>query len=128
MNAARSIARVLLVEDDLATAMVHSYILKAAGYSVTMAESGEQALARIDLVHPDVIVLDLNLPGKDGFTVARELATKRGQAAIPIVVVTGHPGRVEGGAGEDLENIRSFLYKPCEESSLVHGVEEALSC
>ncbi len=119
--------RVLLVEDDLATAMVQSYILRSAGYSVTLAESGEQALARIELMRPDLIVLDLNLPGQDGFSVARRLAEGGLTSRIPIVVVTAHPGRVQGQFSDDLENIRSFLYKPCEERSLLGLVAEALA-
>src|SRR5437660_5024728 len=104
-------SRILVVEDESHIAQGLRFNLEAEGHSVEIAESGEDALQRLLVKNGpfDLVVLDVMLPGKDGFTVAREL--RQQQNFIPILVLTarGRPEDVLSGfeAGAD-----DYLPKP----------------
>ncbi len=78
-------ARVLVVDDDPTVAEVVSGYLDRAGYIVERAEDGPQALARADAHWPDLVVLDLMLPGMDGLEVCRRM---RGRGPVPVIMLT----------------------------------------
>ena len=80
-----SASRVLIVEDDLPLRRALSTNLTARGYDVDVAGSGEEALANAARVHPDVVILDLGLPGMDGIDVVKGI---RDWSRVPIVVLS----------------------------------------
>jgi DNA-binding response OmpR family regulator len=80
--------RVLLVEDSPTQAKEYSLYLQRAGYEVHIAEDGILALNLVDRVHPHVVILDVNLPGLNGFQVCRRLKRDNETAHIPIVMLT----------------------------------------
>jgi DNA-binding response OmpR family regulator len=79
--------RILVVEDDLAIAELLS---KALGrfYSVELVHDGAQVLKRAETYKPDVVLLDVNLPNADGFSVAQSLKNAPALARVPIVFLT----------------------------------------
>ena len=81
--------RVLVVDDEPQIRRALSTNLRARGYEVDLAGSGEEALPLVVERHPDVVVLDLGLPGMDGLEVVRSLRT---WSRVPIVVVSGRTG------------------------------------
>ena len=99
---------VLVVEDDRRMAAFLDRALSYAGYRVLMAEDGEQALVHAAAQTPDLVLLDIMLPGIDGLEVARRL---RAGSGIPILMLTAREGlddRIEGlDAGAD-----DYLAKP----------------
>ncbi len=78
--------RVLVVEDDPRILKTLEVNLRARGYEADLAVTGEQALQLVARHHPDVVILDLGLPGMDGLDVVRGL---RGWTPVPIVVLSG---------------------------------------
>ncbi|OGF26838.1 hypothetical protein A2303_01800 [Candidatus Falkowbacteria bacterium RIFOXYB2_FULL_47_14] len=88
--------RVLLAEDDKFISMALSESLSRAGFEVVAAYDGEEALSKIKIVKPDIILLDLIMPKKDGFDVLEELNREETREAmngqnnesIPIIVFT----------------------------------------
>ncbi|MGQ0630406.1 MAG: response regulator [Sporichthyaceae bacterium] len=80
-----SVARVLVVEDDLTVAEVVLAYLRRAGYEVTHAADGAEALEAAAQAWPDLVVLDLMLPGIDGLEVCRRL---RATAPVPVIMLT----------------------------------------
>ncbi len=80
--------RVLVVEDEDNLRAVVGHILKADGWQVAEARDGVEALESIDRDAPDVILLDLNLPRRDGFQVLADLRSRPSTATIPIVVLS----------------------------------------
>jgi signal transduction histidine kinase/CheY-like chemotaxis protein len=80
--------RMLLVEDDETTRMVTQHALERDGWSVTPAENGRAALARLAEEHPDAILLDLMMPEMDGFEFLAELRRQAAWRDIPVVVLT----------------------------------------
>jgi type II secretory ATPase GspE/PulE/Tfp pilus assembly ATPase PilB-like protein/CheY-like chemotaxis protein len=81
-------AKVLLVEDEEQLRRVMKDLLEREGYIVAEARDGVQALDQVDRHAPDIIVLDLNLPGLDGYSVLQQLRSRPATRGIPIMVLT----------------------------------------
>src|SRR5467141_669800 len=81
-------SKVLLVDDEDSLRKVMKDLLERDGYVVTEARDGVQALDQVDRVGPDIIVLDLNLPGLDGYGVLSHLRSRPATANIPVIVLT----------------------------------------
>jgi type II secretory ATPase GspE/PulE/Tfp pilus assembly ATPase PilB-like protein/CheY-like chemotaxis protein len=81
-------AKVLLVEDEEPLRRVMKDLLEREGYIVAEARDGVQALDEVDRHAPDIIVLDLNLPGLDGYSVLQQLRSRPATQAIPVMVLT----------------------------------------
>ncbi|MBA2237664.1 MAG: hybrid sensor histidine kinase/response regulator [Lysobacter sp.] len=88
MNAASVLGRVLVVDDQAANLRVVSTLLSRQGYQVTTAASGEEALARYAESVPDLILLDMMMPGMDGFEVLAALGADAAFLQVPVVFVT----------------------------------------
>jgi signal transduction histidine kinase/CheY-like chemotaxis protein len=84
----RDHARLLLIDDDPDVHEVLGYELVREGYELARATSGEEALELVERSRPDVIILDLLMPGMSGFEVAARLREREDTARIPIVVLT----------------------------------------
>ena len=107
--------RVLVVEDDEDIALVVQRMLRAEGYATRVAADGDAALEDARGFLPDLVILDLGLPGRDGIEVAREL---RGRDDTPILILTARDAvesRVEGlDSGAD-----DYLVKPFDRQELL---------
>lgn len=78
-------ARILMVEDDAVIREATQLTLERHGYDVTTAEDGLEAIERFEKIHPDVVMLDIMLPGLDGISVCRRV---RETSTVPIVMVS----------------------------------------
>lgn len=112
---------VLIVEDDPDLRRLYRHTLSMAGYEVQEARSGFEALRTLDSNPADIVVLDLGLPGVDGFMVRHELAAHAHTRHIPIVVVTGTTQDVAG------LDVSCFLRKPVSPEDLVQVVRKCLA-
>ena len=118
-------ARVLIVDDELMNLKLFKAYLSTENYEIITAESGQEALRRVDQTPPDVILLDIMMPGMDGFEVTRRLKKNPATDAIPIIMVTALSGEknrargLEAGADE-------FLTKPVHKAELVARVGSML--
>jgi two-component system KDP operon response regulator KdpE len=116
------VSRVLVVDDEPQIRRALTINLRARGYDVDVAESGEQALDVAARTHPDVVVLDLGLPGIDGVEVIRGL---RGWSQVPIVVLSvreSEPDKVAAlDAGAD-----DYVTKPFGMDELLARLRAAL--
>ena len=112
---------VLIVEDDAELRRLYSHSLLMAGFVVREARGGFEALQKVDSDPPNIVVLDLSLPGLDGFTVQAELAAHAHTRSIPIVVVTGTTGNLD-----DLD-VACLLRKPVTPDGLVVAVKKCLA-
>lgn len=89
MEALRGPAQVLVVDDDEGERLLASVALTQAGFAVVEAANGEQALAACQRRLPDMVLLDVIMPGLDGFAVCERLRQQPGAAHLPILMVTG---------------------------------------
>jgi two-component system OmpR family response regulator len=112
---------VLIVEDDQELRHLYRATLMLAGYDVREARGGFEALRQLDSHSPDAVVLDLLLPGIDGFTVRQELAAHARTRTIPIVVVTGVLENL------DRLDVACVLTKPVSPERLLIAVRGCLS-
>ncbi len=80
--------RILVVDDNIMTLDLVSRSLSRVGFEVTTAESGADALAIVDDVHPDLIILDVMMPEMDGYEVCRQLREKTNTSHLPILMLT----------------------------------------
>lgn len=113
---------VLVVEDDRSTRELFALGLKSAGFQVSAVGNGLDALRRIDLSPPALIVLDLGLPMLHGRDVLREVAATAGTSHIPIVVVTG-----SDVSELDPEEVACVMRKPVDPEVLVEAVIRCLA-
>ena len=111
MAPSQNSTRVLIVEDEKHLAEGLRFNLELEGYSVEVAESGEAGLERLAAERYDLVLLDVMLPGKDGFTVARELRDN-GQF-VPILILTAR-GRAEDVMAGFAAGADDYLPKPFE--------------
>ena len=82
--------RILVVEDEEALLTLLEYNLESEGYTVQLARDGEEAALLIEEQTPDLILLDIQLPGMDGYEVAQEIRRSPSTASTPIVAVTSY--------------------------------------
>ena len=83
-------ALILVVEDNPGNQLLTSSVLVRAGYEVELAESSVEALEHIAARLPDLILMDVQLPGMDGLSLTKALKSARETAGIPIVALTAH--------------------------------------
>lgn len=80
---------ILVAEDEKILIEIYSSFLKKAGHQVTVATDGEQAIFRMKEDKPDLVLLDLRMPKKDGFEVLEERAMNDDMKKIPVIVLSG---------------------------------------
>jgi two-component system, OmpR family, response regulator MprA len=116
-------AAVLLVDDDAPIRRMLERTLSAEGYEVAAVADGGAALARVERSLPDLIVLDVAMPGIDGLSVTRRLRAKG--LAVPILLLTARDGLAERVAGLDA-GADDYLVKPFEVDELMARVRALL--
>ena len=82
--------RILMIEDNEQNRYLASFLLQAQGWEVNCAEDGPSGLAMVEATAPALILLDIQLPGMDGYAVARALRELPSLATVPIVAVTSY--------------------------------------
>lgn len=85
--------KVLLVEDNRMNARLLEHVLARDGFEVTIHYSAEDAVAAAGALVPDIILMDIQLPGMDGLEATRQLKSRPETSAIPIVAITAHAMR-----------------------------------
>lgn len=81
---------VLLVEDNEMNRDMLSRRLKKNGFEVLMAFDGDECMASLKSVLPDLILMDINLPGRDGYQLTREIKSDPATSHIPVIALTAH--------------------------------------
>lgn len=118
--------KVLVVDDDADWVELLRYNLKKAGFSIGTAFDGIEAVRKARAIHPDVILLDLMLPGLDGFAVCELLRQDKATASIPIVMLTALSGELGRLVGLDA-GANAYLAKPFSPKLLVARLENLLA-
>jgi DNA-binding response OmpR family regulator len=117
-------ASVLVVEDDADLAALVEMIVAEAGYDVRRASDGAEALARVEEEMPALILLDMRMPGMNGWEFAREFRARWGRAA-PIVVVTAAEDARQRAREIDADG---WLEKPFEIEDVLSTLHRFLGC
>lgn len=118
--------RILVVDDEEDARTFISTVLEDAGAEIIEASDGEQAIALAKKERPDVITLDISMPGRDGVEVFGDLRNDPDTAEIPVCVVTGHPEFREVIYQRAVPPPDGYINKPVKEEQLVRDVRRIL--
>jgi CheY-like chemotaxis protein len=118
---------VLIADDNPDTRDMYALYLSTVGYSVETAADGREALVKALTLRPAAIVMDLHMPGVDGWRAMRELRNDAKTAKIPVIVLTGHDFKNYLKASAIAEGASSFLMKPCLPERLAQEIRERVT-
>ena len=118
-------AKVLVVDDEPDIRDLVSVNLRMDGHEVVTAADGDEAVAAAASDAPDLIILDVMMPGRDGFAVLEALKADRGLANIPVVLLTARTERIDRIRG-GIEGAVVYLTKPFSVTELLTSVQEVL--
>lgn len=124
-SATPSEQRVLLVEDNEDNRTIYSTVLRHRGYVVIEAEDGLRAVALARSEHPDLILMDISIPGMDGWEATKVLRGDPATCAIPIVALTAHALADDRERATEV-GFSSYLAKPIEPNAVVAEVRRWL--
>src|ERR1700691_1916832 len=113
---------VLLVEDDLRLAELVSHYLESSGFRVITTARGDRVLDQVQRDPPDLIILDLGLPGQDGFSICRQL---RPRYMNPILILTARDNDIDHVLGLEL-GADDYVIKPVEPRVLMARINALL--
>jgi two-component system, OmpR family, alkaline phosphatase synthesis response regulator PhoP len=117
-------SRLLMVDDTADTREMFAAYFRSRGFTVETASDGIAAIAAARRLHPDVIVMDVAMPGLDGISAMREIKQDPQTKDIPVVILTAYPIRaIKSGA---LETNARFVMKPCTPEELEEHVRSVL--
>jgi two-component system response regulator GlrR len=116
--------RLLLVDDDVDLLRLLSIRLSTAGYQVTVAESGEQALSLLPVIRPHLVLSDMRMEGMDGMALFD--AIRKHHSALPVIIMTAH-GSIPDAVDATRRGVFGFLPKPLDKGELLTEIKRALS-
>jgi CheY-like chemotaxis protein len=119
-------ARILVIEDNPLNLKLASVLLRTAGHEVVPAYDAEEAEQALAQGVPDLILMDLGLPGKDGYSLTRELRQRPATAEVPILAVTSFA--MKGDEEKALEaGCTGYLAKPIDGPTFLRRVQQLLA-
>ncbi|MET4000483.1 response regulator [Marinobacterium sp. MBR-109] len=117
--------RVLVVDDEPNILLSLEFLMQQAGFEVSTAEDAEQAQVLISQQVPDLILLDISLPGMSGFDLLEQLRADDATRQLPVVMLTAHGREVEKEKGMAL-GASDYITKPFSTRELVSRVQTLL--
>src|SRR5581483_8490676 len=118
--------RILVVDDDPTITKLVSLVLMQTGYNVTTAATAEEGLALAKRLSPDLAILDVMLPGMDGYTLCRKLRENSSTSLMPILMLTAQAETRDKLAGFNA-GADDYLTKPFESPELIYRVRALLA-
>ena len=116
---------ILVVDDEPMTRQLLKLMLKSSDFSVSEAKDGQDALDSIAEHIPDLIILDVMMPGVDGLTVCRTLRGQSEMVDLPVIMLSAktHPDAVQEGLEAGATR---YMFKPTSRKDLLAAIEELL--
>ena len=118
--------KILFVDDEEDIREVVKLRLESSGYAVDTAGSGEEAIRKVASNRPDMMILDVMMPGMDGLAVLKKIRKDEIDTHLPIIILTAKRKKMIGDLFE-LENIQGFIEKPFESAMLLDIIKKTLS-
>ncbi|MBE0509509.1 MAG: twitching motility response regulator PilH [Chromatiales bacterium] len=119
-------AQILIVDDSPTEIHVLSTILEKLGHTVITAENGEEGVAQARESQPQLILMDVVMPGMNGFQATRQLTKDAETAHIPVIIVTTKDQETDRVWGLR-QGAKDYLTKPVDEAMLVEKVNSLLA-
>ena len=118
-------ARVLIVDDSPTETHKMSSILNKHGHEVITAESGEEGVAKAQETLPDVVLMDIVMPGLNGFQATRQLSKNAATSHIPVIIVTTKDQETDRLWGQR-QGAKGYLTKPVDGPVLLKAIDGVL--
>ena len=118
--------KILVVEDDPATLRLMDYTLRHEGYQVLTASNGLEGLRKARNDAPDLIIMDVMLPGMDGFEVCHQLRAEPATAHLPVLMLSAKAQEIDKKTGLKW-GADDYLAKPADPSEIVSRVGKLLA-
>ena len=118
-------SRILLIEDNPQNRYLVTYLLEQRGHAILNAGRGEEGVAMALSERPDLILLDMQLPGVDGYEVAKRLRRHDELGAVPIIAVTSH-AMIGDRAAALAAGCTEYIEKPIDPDTFAGAVEAFL--
>ncbi|MGJ7582511.1 sigma 54-interacting transcriptional regulator [Variovorax sp. RHLX14] len=117
-------ARLLVVDDDPDMLRLLSMRLNSAGYRVTAVTSAESALNQLEIEHPQLVLSDVRLPGRDGLALFDEI--RKNHPTLPVILLTAH-GTIPDAVEATARGVFTYLTKPYDARELLEKISQALA-
>ena len=117
-------ARLLVVDDDADMLRLLSMRLGGAGYQVTTVTSAESALTQLEIEHPQLVLSDVRLPGRDGLALFDEI--RKRHPSLPVILLTAH-GTIPDAVEATARGVFTYLTKPYDGKELLDKIAQALA-
>lgn len=117
--------RILVVDDDWQTRRLLQLIFTRAGYDVIEAQNGEEALRLLDADLPHLIILDVMMPGIDGFTTLNEIRAMHCPSHLPVLMLSGRADVAAKSQGQEA-GAQDYIVKPFQAANLLQRVSHFL--
>jgi len=118
-------AKVLIVDDEANIVISLEFLMQQAGYEVAIARNGEEALEQIENFRPDLILLDVMLPGVNGFDILQRVRQHASLHELPVIMLTAKGREVEVTKGLAL-GANAYITKPFSTRNLLDEVRRQL--
>ena len=115
--------KILVVDDEQQLALAVKIRLQSRGYEVVTASDGQQGLAMLEQVQPDLVILDVLMPVMDGYSCLREINARLGRGKLPVIVLTARDRMKDLF---ELEGIEDYVIKPFDHEDLLLRIDRAL--
>ena len=116
-----SIRKILIVDDSRTELYFLSDLLSKNGYAVSTAENGEQALASLNASKPDLILMDVVMPGQNGFQLTRQITRDPNFSAVPIIICTSKNQETDK-LWAKRQGARDYVTKPVDPHELLSKI------
>ena len=117
---------VMVVDDSITMRRIASKLLERHNYEVITAKDGVDALAQLQDVRPDVMLLDIEMPRMDGFELATHLQNEASYSEIPIIMITSRTGEKHRDRAFEI-GVANYMGKPYQEEELIQNIQSALA-
>jgi chemosensory pili system protein ChpA (sensor histidine kinase/response regulator) len=115
----------MVVDDSITMRRVATKLLERHNYEVITAKDGVDALAQLQDVLPDVLLLDIEMPRMDGFELATHMQNEASFSGIPIIMITSRTGEKHRDRALEI-GVTNYMGKPYQEKELITNIQSAL--
>lgn len=118
--------KIMVVDDEECLLKIETMLLTSRGYQVCSLKNGKDALECIEKEPPDLVLLDVMLPGINGFEVCRQIKSNPLTSHIPVILLTAKTGSEDKAMGEKV-NADGYITKPFRASMLMETIQSFLN-
>ena len=119
-------ANILIIDDSPTDVQVFTTMLERAGHQVTAVDTAEEGIERARATLPELIIMDVIMPGMNGFQATRTLTRDPGTANVPIIMITTKSMETDRVWGLR-QGARAFITKPVHENELLASIDDLLT-